>query len=276
MKKRIVIFSDLDSTLLEHHSYSFEAARPAIELIRQLGIPLVFCTSKTRVETEYWREKMDNHHPFIVENGAAIYIPRGYFPFPVPDAKESLDYLLIELGTPYKKLRQFLIFCRNHFAPSVRGFGDMSLKEIMSMTDLSAEMAALARKREYDEPFVVQEDKELRLIKREAEKASLKILGGSRFNHLTGSNDKGKAILIVKDLYTRLYGPIISIGIGDSHNDLAMLAIVDQAFLVKKDNGTYDHRVTFRGINYAQGIGPEGWREAVFLLIKNLGGIKNG
>lgn len=271
MKKKIVIFSDLDSTLLEHHSYSFEAARPAIDLLHQLGLPLVFCTSKTRAETEYWREKMRNHHPFIVENGAAIYIPSDYFPFPIPEAKEVSDYLRIELGTPYKKLREFLIFCRNHITPSVRGFGDMSLEEIMSLTGLSAEMAALAREREYDEPFVAQEDKELNLVKREAEKAGLKILGGSRFNHLAGNNDKGKAVLILKNLYTRYYGSITSIGIGDSHNDLAMLKIVDQAFLVKQYNGNYDHRVAFRGLNYAQGIGPEGWREAIFLLLKNLG-----
>lgn len=267
----MVIFSDLDSTLLEHFSYSFEPARPALELIRQLGIPLIFCTSKTRAETEYWREKMSNHHPFVVENGAAIYIPCDYFPFPIPEAKKVSDYWRIEFGPPYNKLRQFLIFCRDHFAPSIQGFGDMSLEEIMSITGLSAEMASLARKREYDEPFLVKEDKELKLLQREAEKAGLKILAGSRFNHLTGNNDKGKAILILKDLYSCLYGPIISIGIGDSHNDLAMLKLVDRPFLVKKYDGTYDTRLTFQGINYTQGVGPEGWKEAVFLLLKNSG-----
>lgn len=270
MKAKLVIFTDLDSTLLDHRSYSFEKAREALELIYKENIPFIFCTSKTRPETEFWREKMNNYHPFIVENGAAIYIPEGYFPFHVPGARNFSTYHLLELGQPYEKLRQFLLFCRQHLAPSVRGFGDMTLEEIMFLTGLSADMASLAIQREYDEPFIVQEEKELSLIQREAARAGYKILTGSRFHHLTGGNDKGQAVRLLQYLYTKFFGAILSAGIGDSHNDLAMLEAVDRPFLVQKDDGSYDPEVKVSGLWFASGIGPQGWKEAVFFLLKNL------
>ncbi|MFQ5696467.1 MAG: mannosyl-3-phosphoglycerate phosphatase, partial [Terriglobia bacterium] len=47
---RLIVFTDLDATLLDHQTYSWAAAEPALRRLRLLGIPLVFCTSKTRAE----------------------------------------------------------------------------------------------------------------------------------------------------------------------------------------------------------------------------------
>ena len=75
----IFIFTDLDGTLLSHDTYSFKPALVALKLIRSRGIPLVLCSSKTRVEIEYWRRRLENHHPSITENGGAIFHPHAYF-----------------------------------------------------------------------------------------------------------------------------------------------------------------------------------------------------
>jgi predicted mannosyl-3-phosphoglycerate phosphatase (HAD superfamily) len=66
-----VVFSDMDGTLLEHSTYSFAEAQPALDLLKSRGIPLDVCTSKTRSEVEFWRRLLGNKHPFIVENGGA-------------------------------------------------------------------------------------------------------------------------------------------------------------------------------------------------------------
>src|SRR4051812_40579094 len=76
---RKVIFSDLDGTLLQPDTYSCGPAETAVRALRELGYPLVLCSSKTRAELEFWRGKLHNDAPFIVENGGAIYIPRNYF-----------------------------------------------------------------------------------------------------------------------------------------------------------------------------------------------------
>src|SRR4030042_1090542 len=82
MKKtdRILVFTDLDGTLLDHRNYSFEPARPALRLLRESGIPLIICTSKTRAEVEEIRAALGNTDPFVVENGGAVFVPEGDLP----------------------------------------------------------------------------------------------------------------------------------------------------------------------------------------------------
>ncbi len=45
-----IVFSDLDGTLLDHHTYSFQEATEALDALRKRAIPLILCTSKTRSE----------------------------------------------------------------------------------------------------------------------------------------------------------------------------------------------------------------------------------
>jgi mannosyl-3-phosphoglycerate phosphatase len=73
---RTIVFSDLDGTLLDEN-YSFEVAQPVIARLKALKVPIVLCSSKTRMEIEYFRTKMEINDPFISENGAAIFVPTG-------------------------------------------------------------------------------------------------------------------------------------------------------------------------------------------------------
>ena len=120
-----VIFSDLDGTLLHPQTYSFEAAEPALSALRRQNTPLVLCTSKTRAEVELWRERLDNAHPFIVENGGAVYIPRGYFPFAIKQAVQRDGYDVIEFGAPYLELVLALREAASETGCEVLGFHQM-------------------------------------------------------------------------------------------------------------------------------------------------------
>ena len=79
--RKLVIFTDLDGTLLDRNTYSFEPAQSTLHLIKQKNIPLVLSSSKTRAEIEFYRRRLENDHPFISENGGAVFIPRDYFSF---------------------------------------------------------------------------------------------------------------------------------------------------------------------------------------------------
>jgi mannosyl-3-phosphoglycerate phosphatase len=39
--KKIVVFTDLDGTLLDYYTYSFEKAMPALQLLKEREIPLI-------------------------------------------------------------------------------------------------------------------------------------------------------------------------------------------------------------------------------------------
>jgi len=46
----MVVFTDLDGTLLRHEDYSWLPAGPALAELRRRRIPLVIASSKTRAE----------------------------------------------------------------------------------------------------------------------------------------------------------------------------------------------------------------------------------
>jgi mannosyl-3-phosphoglycerate phosphatase len=255
-----VVFTDLDETLLSRHSYSFAEALPALTLLKKRDIPLVICSSKTKAEIEVYRRQLKNGHPFIAENGGGIFIPKGYFSDMAgyPDFEEN-GYDVIVRGVRYERLREVLGDLRAQgFA--LRGFGDMRAAEVAQLTGLSEEEATLAKMRHFDETFIL--DGDVQELRKAIRGTGLTITQGRLF-HLTGENDKGKAVEIVQDLYARAYGEIVSIALGDSPTDAPMLARADSPVLVRKDDGTYDERVQVPGLMRASGIGPEGWNTAV-------------
>jgi mannosyl-3-phosphoglycerate phosphatase len=271
--KKIIIFTDLDGTLLDYSDYSFEAAMPALQLVKEKNIPLVISSSKTRKEIEHYRKWLYNLHPFVSENGGGIFIPKGYFKFSFPDPglaiEEEKQYHLIRLGAKYSDLRNTLNELRSD-GFRVKGFGDMTVEEVSAITGLGAEEAEMAKERDFDEPFMFSgsEDETRRLLEKIRKKGLNHTQG--QFHHILGNSDKGKAVSILIDLYRREFGEITAVAIGDSPNDIPMLERVDYPVIVRNRNGKHDERINIHGITRADGIGPEGWNRAVAALINRL------
>ena len=273
MNDRILVFTDLDGTLLDHRTYSFEPAQPALRWLRESGIPLIICTSKTRAEVEEIRAALGNTDPFIVENGGAVFVPEGYFSIELPASRKDSGYLVIELGTSYPQILKGFFRIKERLPGRLRGFSDLTIEDVARLTGLSLEEAARAKKREYDEPFVLDDPAtNLDVVKEIVESAGLSITRG-RFFHLTGDNDKGRAVRLVKDLYTRTDGIAPrSIGLGDSPNDLPLLENVDFPVLVQKPGGQYEPSIRLNNLVFPPGEGPIGWSVAVRELVKRLTG----
>jgi len=262
----IIIYTDLDGTLLHPGTYSLDEARPALEVMRRRDIPLILCSSKTKAEIEVYRRRLANSHPFITENGGGVFIPQGYFPS-VVDGKIQDSYRFICFGTPYQELRNALTDLRERLSIKVRGFGDMSAKEIAALSGLSEPEAALAKMRDFDEPFLFEGSGAPAEVFLQAIEARGYRWTRGAFYHITGENDKGRAATFLNGLYEKKYGPIRTIGIGDSLNDLPLLRAVDQPVLVQKENGTYEEGISLPNLIRADGIGPQGWNRAVMELL---------
>lgn len=271
-KESFVIFTDLDGTLLDSDTYSFEAAREALAELEARKIPLVVVSSKTRAEIEVIRLRLRNPHPFIVENGGAVVIPEHYFPFPLTDAIVRSPYHVVALGTPYPALRATLHELQQELGTNLRGYGDMSVEEIAARTGLSPDNARLSQQREYDEPFVIEGPAcpDERLVEAITARG-LRHTKGGRFHHLTGPHDKGRAVRYLIDCYRRPSGrshaALVTVGLGNSLNDLPMLEAVDRPILVQLADGSYEPGVTLPRLIHAPAPGPIGWKRAILLLL---------
>lgn len=273
--RRILIFSDLDGSLLDAHTYSHAEAAQALAALAQRGAALILVSSKTRAEMEPLRRRLGNPHPFIVENGGAVYIPHGTFSFPLEQTLPRGAYEVLQLGTPYAQLRAAFREIREELGGGLRGFGDLTVEEVVQLTGMPATEAELAMQREYDEPFVMDNGGLSGAnLQAAADQRGLRCTRGGRFYHLMGANDKGIASRKLIEWYRRDGGreglKLVTVGLGDSLNDLPMLEAVDYPILVQKPDGSYDPEIRLPSLIRADGVGPVGWNRSVIDLLPTL------
>lgn len=261
--RRIVVYSDLDGTFLDHRTYSFAESLPALRRLVGKGVPVVFCSSKTQAEIETLWEKLPGKSPFIAENGAAVVVPKGFFPFPIHETRVRDRFRIIELGEPYEQVIARFRRLKGQFPGTLKGFSDMTDEEVALDTGLSIDGARRARNRQYSEVFKITDGNPAaeRLVVDKIKEFGYRCSKGGRYYHLHGRSDKGLAVRALNRLFEKAHGPITTVGIGDSLNDLPMLAAADRPVLVRKPGGRHDREVMdlLPGVRPVDGIGPKGW-----------------
>jgi mannosyl-3-phosphoglycerate phosphatase len=227
---KIAVFTDVDGTLL-NNEYEYTDINSIINKLLNMNASLILCSSKTRVELEYYQHQLGISEPFISENGAAIFIPKNYFQNEHSYSKRTEKFDIVELGVSYEKIRETLKRIREKSDCEIFGFGDMKVEEIAKETGLSIELASFAKQREYSEPVKVSGDGEkiLDLLAKEG----LCHIRGDRFCHLTGNHNKGKAVSCLKRIYECEFHCFESFAVGNGPNDLSMLKVVSHPYFVK-------------------------------------------
>ena len=141
-----IVFTDLDGTLLDHSTYSYSEAEKALRSLREKGIHLVLCSSKSRDEIKIYRDKLTNNEPFISENGGAIYIPEEYGLKCEFDRTDN-GFLVIEIGSEYKILKSAFEKIKRKTGINIKSISEFTVDEIVELTGLSREEACLALKK---------------------------------------------------------------------------------------------------------------------------------
>ncbi|MFT8210046.1 MAG: HAD hydrolase family protein [Symbiopectobacterium sp.] len=137
----MLIFSDLDGSLLDHDTYDWQPAEPWLRCLKQHNIPVIITTSKTVSETTLIRHELGLEHcPFIAENGTSVELPKsGRRHTDYPSKLFSADY--VEICTLLEHLR-----VKNHF--NFSGFSTLTDSDVATLTGLSLPQAARARQRQ--------------------------------------------------------------------------------------------------------------------------------
>lgn len=262
-----LIVTDLDGTLLDHDTYSFDAALPALERCRAAAIPVVLNTSKTRAELLVLRDRLDGGDPFIVENGSAICFPEQQIHLHGEETDFTEGLVELPLGVELDEIRRILTPLRQRF--NFETFADWTLDQLVANTGLPRLEAEAAALRRYSEALLWKdsEDNKKRFIE-ELEKQGLHALQGGRFLSVLGAEaDKGTALERLKQFYRPVLGdtPTV-IALGDSHNDQAMLNAADIAVIIANP-ASKPPQVDAPEVIYSKASGPAGWNEVIQSLL---------
>lgn len=233
-----LVVTDLDGSLLDHHSYDFSPAAPWLARLKQLGVPVIPVTSKTRAELVTLRESLGlTATPFVAENGAVIGLPPGWCHARLDRPGSGRDGVVVKhTGVDVGFIRARLNVWRTRLGVRFTRMSELDITEVMSLTGLDEMRARAARQREGSEPLIWQDDDNaLKNFRLALEGDGLMLTQGGRFWHVMGNaSDKGSAVDWLIKRFTALRGrPPLSLGLGDGPNDVSMLEAVDQAVVIK-------------------------------------------
>lgn len=253
----LMVFTDLDGTLIDHTTYDWAAAIPALKALRDASAGLVLASSKTAAEVGSLRKQIGAETwPAIVENGAGI-LPAGMSDIPGPREYAALRAALDSIPADL----------RTHFC----GFGDVSAAQVARMTGLAHGDAVLAQRRSFSEPghwsgTSSQKDAFLAALTEQGVIAQQ----GGRFLTLSFGRNKVDQMRAIIDTYK----PLHTIALGDAPNDIAMLENADTGIIVA--NPAHPPLPPLKNENTGHIIrtkqaGPAGWNLAVLDAIDRLG-----
>lgn len=273
MTQKIIIFSDLDGTLMDHYTYESTEALPTIKRLNQANVPVVLTTSKTIDEVKVIQKELNINAPIIVENGAAIFIPKSVFEVQPPETTSVDEYWVKSFCLPRQHWLDIISTAPEVFSSLYKGFSSLNIKELASITGLTEPKAELAKNRQYGEPihWLGDESSKSDFIKFLESKGAT-VLHGGRFFHVSGKSDKGRALNWLTQYYKGVfqYNDITTIALGDGKNDIAMLEAAKYAVQVRSP--VHDFPQLSKHINVIQTklYGPAGWTEALHQILPNI------
>jgi mannosyl-3-phosphoglycerate phosphatase family protein len=296
------VFTDIDGTLVDINTAEYgKETDKLIRLIKERNIPLILTSAKTRLEQNKIRDDLGISDPFIVENGGAIVIPKGYFPdyalrdikYPLRETQETKNgaidvnhEIVVELGKPADYIRAKLSDIRKKYSINFRGVADISVEKLSNLALISREQAKIMAQRNYGETILQIQSEDIARFIKYVQEDGMKVIHGGRFFDVTVGTDKGIAVGILKKLFKdKFHNNITFFGIGDSTNDIPMLNLMDIPILVQRQDSSWvdDGEIKMKnavdssrkGISSnklikVEGIGPNGWENAIHKIILEL------
>ncbi|RUR52398.1 HAD-IIB family hydrolase [Vreelandella populi] len=262
-----LVLTDLDGSLLDHHSYDFSPAAPSLARLKELRVPVIPVTSKTRAELLLLREALGlTATPFVAENGAIIGLPPSWCHARLDRPGNGGDGVVIKhMGVDIAFIRARLRIWRKRLGIKFTSMGELSVQDVAKLTGLDEKRAQKAQQREGSEPLIWQDDAaSIDTFRLALESDGLELTQGGRFWHVMGrSADKGCAVTWLIKRFATLRGCTpLSLGLGDGPNDITMLEAVDQAVVIK---GIHKTPVTphTSALYRTKAAGPSGWAEGI-------------
>ena len=254
-KYKIVIFTDLDGSLLHRDTFNFDSIKDYIISLVSNGIIIVPNSSKTENEIEKFKDDLGIELPYILENGSAIHglnIVNQNFPNKIILSREKEELIKIFNDKVPEQLRDKCVqVSRLNKNEQERIFGqkDNNLKNVLN--------------RKYTLPFLFKGDKnEKNKLSKILSNNSLTLQEGGRVVNLCDNINKVKSMNKVIKILKKTEDKIKSIAVGDNYNDLDMLKSCDVPCLVFNEKFKLD-QINIDNLIFSNLPSPEGWADVI-------------
>ncbi len=269
---KFLIFSDLDGTFLNHHTYSCGTLKNYINNL-DLEFELIFVTSKTFEEILDIQNKIKINHPFIAENGACIFFPPGYLKL---TRNIQGNFFIHENYHCYKMSNLYSDDLINNFSDLKKKYNfcfysELSNKSLCELTNLKLREAKNSKNRLFTNPIFWKDTNE-KILNFKSDvmkiKKGLNILKGGRFFHISDNYNKAKAVKnFIKTIKSISNDRFLTVSLGDSENDICMLESTDYSCIVKNEANKISLKKK-KNIYFSKTEAPDGWRESLEFVIR--------
>ena len=265
MKKKftVVIFTDLDGTLLHRDTFQFDNIKDYIKSLVSQGVIIIPNSSKTEKEIEKFNEELGINLPYISENGSSIHglnLITSNFPDKLILSREKDELLKIfENKVPEElKIKCFQVSkMSKKKQENILGQKDLKLKDALN--------------RKYTLPFLFKGDKnEKNKLLKVLNSNSLTLQEGGRVLNLCDNINKVKSMNRVIKILKKTENKIKTIAVGDNYNDLDMLKSCDIPCLVFNDQFIQD-QINIDNLIFSNKPSPEGWADVIKTALLKLG-----
>ena len=261
MKKvfKVLIFTDLDGSLLNRDTFKFDEIKEYLMELISKNIFIIPNSSKTEKEILVFNYELGSNLPYISENGAAINgldLLNSDLPKELILSKEKDDILKIFKNIVPLNLQN-----------KCKWLSEMDEKNQSLILGLKYQKLKSALDRKFTIPFIFNgsknEKKELaKIIKNK----SLYLQEGGRVIHLTDKINKAKALQVFVRFFKKNNKNVKTIAVGDNYNDLEMLKTSDFPCLVFNDKFTLDE-IPINNLIITNKPSPEGWADVIKMAL---------
>ena len=262
-KFSIIIFTDLDGSLLDRDSFKFDQIKNYLKNLIDDGIIIIPNTSKTEKETKEFINELGSEVPFISENGSSIHglnLINTNFPNKIVLSRDKQELIKIFNSKIPKELQDKCKFVSN-----------MNSKQQSDIFGLKDNKLKNALDRKYTIPFLFEGNKiEKNRLFKILRSSSLTMQEGGRVINLGDNTNKLKSMNQVIKIYKKLENKIKVIAVGDNFNDLDMLRNCDLPCLVFNDQFKQD-QINIDNLIVSDKPSPEGWADVIKTALVKIG-----
>ena len=262
-KKQIIIFTDLDGSLLDKDTFKFDEIEDYFKDLISEGIKIIPNSSKTEAELLDFNKQYNLNLPFISENGSSIHglnLIHKNLPNKISISRPVDQIILI-----YNEI------IPNNLKQKVNFILKLNYKEQEKIFGLPSTKMMLATKRNYSLPIQfmgneIEKNEFFKIIN----DVGLTVQTGGRIMNICDNVNKSIAMSKSLQLISKeLDNEIITIGVGDNENDIEMIKKSNYPCLVKNDNFN-SSLIDIDNLIKSSEPSPRGWSDVIKTAIQKI------